>query len=847
MSTDTSPDDLDPSTPAGLPGEPVAAPVAPPDPPLVAYRAALKRYDGARLVEIHAATGGADLGGKSTRLPDVIADRLAESRASDRVVATLPLGPRLALGLFALAEATSWPASGMALSLRCLGVDPVPALRRLIEVGLVAVKVADGFDVVHDFDQALGPQRFQTTLLAHPSGLNAARTVLPEPRRRVEVEPEPVPELEPAVESEADPEFTAAEPVDLADATEPVELPEPTPPPEPVYEDLLAEAGPVRQVRESDGLEPILRLAAAWQRIDEGAIRQTQQGTYFKRDRERLEDDLVLAGPIADAIEPLPDMPLLWVAMARAVGLVLAEPGTDRLVAADPDFWSDNAVHLPQMVATRWLALRDWHEQLGMRQDAGPNDLSIPFLRAPALLWLATRAEAAWVALDDLAGLWDQLAPGWDRPLLADSGPLQAPRGVAVLGAILLGPAYQLGLIRTAEETATGRRVVQLTPLGRYTLAIGSPPPPRATFDHFLLAQPNFEMIAYRQGLTPQLIGQFSRFARWSQVGAALELKLTPDSVYRGLEGGLTTQAMLDRLTKHSARPLPAGVAEAIRTWADRRDRVTYFASTTLVEFATGADLEAALKIWPAPAAGRNAPSRIADRLLLVEDEGAIPFTRFRMVGARDYRRPPETCVDVDGDGVTLSLDLGRSDLLVDAELAKFADEIPAPRRGGPDMSGATSPRRWFEVSPKSLARAAANGMTIAQMARWFEQRTAEAVPSAVRLLLHAADPKVAPFATARPVIMTTPTPELLDGLLQHPATGAYLDERLGPTTVIIPDDAVADLRAALATLGLKLGEIGAAPPKPAPTPLPAPPSKTPPAPAPAAKATKSPSKPKRS
>ena len=60
-------------------------------------------------------------------------------------------------------------------------------------------------------------------------------------------------------------------------------------------------AGPVGQIREADGLEPVLRLAALWQRVDEVPLRQTQQGTLYKRDRERLEDDPVLAGPIADA------------------------------------------------------------------------------------------------------------------------------------------------------------------------------------------------------------------------------------------------------------------------------------------------------------------------------------------------------------------------------------------------------------------------------------------------------------------------------------------------------------------------------------------------------------------
>ena len=154
--------------------------------------------------------------------------------------------------------------------------------------------------------------------------------------------------------------------------------------------------------------------------------------------------------------------------------------------------------------------------------------------------------------------------------------------------------------------------------------------------------------------MTSSLIGQFSRFARWSQVGAALELKLTPESIYRGLEGGLTTEAMLDRLGKHSSRPLPAGVAEALRTWASRRDRVTYHGSATLVEFASPEELEAAFAPVPESGEGRVPPVRITDRLLLVEDEASIPFTRFRMAGSRDYRRPAETCVDVEGDGVTL-------------------------------------------------------------------------------------------------------------------------------------------------------------------------------------------------
>jgi hypothetical protein len=494
-------------------------------------------------------------------------------------------------------------------------------------------------------------------------------------------------------------------------------------------------------------------------------------------------------------------MALLWIALARSVGLIVPEANSDRLIAAAPEYWGENAVHLPQMVATRWLALRDWHEQAGMRNEASPAELSMPYARASILLWLARMPEESWLAIEDLANHLATLAPGWNHPILSAVTDSRQP-GILSIAAILLGPAYQLGLVRAAEETPSGRRVVQLTPLGRYALAIGPPPPPRASFDHFLFVQPNFEVIAYRQGLTPSLIGQFSRFARWSQVGAALELKLTPDSVYRGLEGGLTTDAMLDRLSKHSSRPLPAGVAEALRTWAGRRDRVTYYSSATLVEFTSSEELETALQLWP-KAAERVAPLRISDRLLLVEDESSIPFTRFRMAGSRDYRRPPEACVDVESDGVTLSLDLGRSDLLVDAELVRFADEHR--QRSRPESS--STPRRYFTVSPASLARAAENGLTMAQMARWFLQRTGHAMPSAIRLLLHAATPGISAFPTRRPIVMTVPSEELLDGLMQHPSTGPHLGDRLGPTTAIIPDDDFEPLHKALAELGLKLGE----------------------------------------
>lgn len=757
-------DDDDWREPATADGPP--APVEVPAPE-VAYRNALGRYDGAFLDELARALGQNEPPAGRVALASWVAEHLAEPRAAERLLVAIPPGARLALTLLAVTESTTWPSEAMDNALGSLGADYAESIGALVAVGMLVVAAADGAEVR---DAAAAMERSKAPgagLVAHPAAVAAARTARPDGS-------------------------------------------------------ALPRSGPVRQVREADGLEPILRLAVVWQRVADAPLRQTQQGTLYKRDRDRLEDDPVIAGPIADALEPLPDMPAFWLALARGVGLLESEPGSERLSAARPAFWSENAFHLPQMIAQRWLSLRVWHEQGGMQRDGATLELSLPYLRPVVLLWLAALEDDAWVTTDDLAACLAARSPRWDRATLTPATPPEPPPAAAArnrgakprvkgettagggpeggaLDAILLGAAYQLGLVRTAEETATGRRAVQLTPLGRYLLALGPPPPPRPAYDHFLFVQPSFEVIAYRQGLTPSLVGQFSRFALWSQVGAALALRLTPESVYRGLEGGLTPQSVLDLLSRHSPRPLPPGVAEAVKTWAGRRERVTYHGSATLVEFATPDDLEQALRHWPEGTG--PAPVRVSERLVLVEDERSIPFQRFRMTGARDYRRPPEVCVEVAPDGVTLSLDLARSDLLVDAELARLSDEQTGPS----DRPGGSAPRRRFVVTAGTLARADDSGLTPALLGQWYQRRTGGDIPPAVRLLLVARSPHVPPLTTARPLVLHAPSGELMDGLAQHPATRGLLGERLGPTAAVIPEEALAPLRLALEGLGLPL------------------------------------------
>ncbi len=373
-----------------------------------------------------------------------------------------------------------------------------------------------------------------------------------------------------------------------------------------------------------------------------------------------------------------------------------------------------------------------------------------------------------------------------------------------MLESVLLGAAYPLGLIRAGTEDGSGRIVVQLTALGRYVLALGPTPPPRTTFEQFLFVQPNFEVIAYRQGLTPQLVGRLSPFAWWSQIGAALELKLTRESIVLGLDGGLTAEAILETLDE--AQPESAASRSHRRRHKlgqpPRAGDLLCRRHFDRVRFVVRA--RSRRRVLARDRSRRADP--VDERFLLVEDEKTVPFDRLRLTSSRDYRRPPEICVLVEPDGVTLTLDPSRSDLLVEAELVRFAELVtsPQPER----ILKAPTVLRRFVVTAASLRRGTSRGMTPPQLAEWYTRRTGGEIPPAVRLLLAAKSSRVPMLKAARMLILNLPTAELLDGLLQHPATSPWLGDRLGPTAVAIADDRLAPLQNALKELGVELRAV---------------------------------------
>lgn len=533
---------------------------------------------------------------------------------------------------------------------------------------------------------------------------------------------------------------------------------------------------------ESDGLEWLLRLGVLWQQVLASPLRRTQQGGLFKRDVERLESDPLLNAAPPDHLADVPDLGFWLAAVAEGQGLLREVDGEVRAEAI-PTVWE---LGLWPAVETLWAELFRptlWTPLDGWRDEQRVGN---PFPSAYLLLFaLLGRTPAdAWVAPSALQEWLQANHPYWTNESVRPS------RQKAWAATFLLGLAYPLRLVQV-RKAGDGEALVRLSPAGRWLLGQGDVPPAPAVFPRTLLVQPNLEILAYRQGLTPALIARLSRIATWKTLGPACTLQLEPETVYRALELGETFDSICRLLEQHGTRTTPPAVLDLLRTWSNKRDRITIFPTAALLEFNRPEDLSDAL--------ARGLPAtRLTDTLAVVASEEQIEFRHFRLAGTRDYALPPERCVTVEPDGVTLTVDLVRSDLMLETELPRFAEIVDR---------AAVSGKRQYRLTPASLARGREAGLTLPQLETWFQQRVGQPVPPAARLLLIGA--QLPAPVLRRHLVLHVEVPEIADGLMQWPGTEPLIAVRLGPTSLSVAEENLPLLRQRLTELGVTVTEDG--------------------------------------
>lgn len=711
------------------------------------YRSTLSRYSPSVLRGIRDHLELQVSARSPSHLVKAIEEYLHEPTHRTVALNDLPSELRPVLGLLPYVPAAGWRMEEMREVLRYVGCTvPEKAIRALLSLGFLALHAPSWqVETLRHFDLALnGWEGEQLSVLAHPALAHQFTTALFGPTKR----------------------------------------------------GVIRSA---RNARESDGLEFPLRIAVLWERIAQSPLRLTQDFALFKRDNERLCSDPVLTSSMFDELVSLEDVGHLAMVLGKHLQLLVADPERESLRSHLGTVWQENLPHIQRRIWQGLMAARNWSDTNG-EYPATIDAHRLPAKRWAALLRLGSLEPGMWISLAELdrdlkardPDRSNEFAPRGTRPFQVvvgretDQARAAAPPAEVAdwLQQFLLGAMFQVGAIAIAEDASDGNQAVQLTPLGRWFLGHGPQPPDPPVFEKTLFVQPNHEVVVYRQGLRPELIGQLASFCRWKGLGAALTLELTPESVYRGLELGRTAEEMISILERHSQRPVPPAVADSMRTWSGRRERLRLYSQCTVLEFGSTAELDESL-------ARGVSGDRLSDRLLLIAGDGKVPFDQFRLAGVRDYRQPPTVCVDADEDGITWGVDLARSDLLVERELARFAE--PVADGNGDHLR--------YRITPASLAAAARLGLRAPYLREWFEQRAGRELPPSVELMLQASSRSAVELT--RMIVLQTTTAAVADGIMQHPATRPHILHRIGPSALAVSPDRFDVLKATLLEMGV--------------------------------------------
>ncbi len=525
-----------------------------------------------------------------------------------------------------------------------------------------------------------------------------------------------------------------------------------------------------KAIHSADGLAWPLRLGVLWQQLHAVPIRLTQADALFKRDQLRLQADPLLTAPLIDHLAETPDVGVLVMGMGIATGLFVSEGG-ELHARGFPASWDAGLLSTIGDLWSGLPAITHWDPLLGyfLSETGEP----FPIVALAALLYLAVQPDGAWTHPADLAERLLPLHPGWSSTLRDDDAE-------SWIESALLIWALPLRII---EATQDGEGWwIRLSDIGKHLLAGGPAPEVASPLPRCLVVQPNADVIAYRQGLTPGLVAKLSRCADWKMIGPACTLGLSAESVYRGLESGLTLHDILGVLQQHSGHPVPANVLDLIRRWAGKRERITIHTSATLLEFNTSAELEAAT-------ARGLVVEKLTDRVGLAN--GELDYKNLRLLGNRDYEAKPQQCVVFDQDGVTFTVDLAAADLLLEAELPRFAEPIAS-----------AGPERRYRITPASARAAREQGLSIGDLEQWSLNRTGEPMPPSARLLLAGVNEGHAQLR--RRTVLQLPSEAITDGICQWPATAELLEERLGPCAVAVMEENIDTLMKRLVEVGVE-------------------------------------------
>jgi hypothetical protein len=274
-------------------------------------------------------------------------------------------------------------------------------------------------------------------------------------------------------------------------------------------------------------------------------VRLTQTGSIFKRAQKDLVSALGLPDLVADedsvfvATYP-PSLALLYY-YCRSRSLLAEREGV--LVQSDRlDGW----LELP--VAAKLQDFYEFWQDAYLKQD---TDLETMY----GLLQLASPGR--YLAVNDLIKQMSELSVGQSWQGLAS----RAQRH-------LFYPLQLLGMVENLKRD--GAEFCRLTGFGRRGPA-GSGP--ELAFEEQFFVQANFDVLVPKN-LRPDLLWQVESMADLVRPDQVMLYRLSRQSVYRSLSGGMNGRQLMEFLTRHSRNPLAPNIVSTLEEWCSAYGRL---------------------------------------------------------------------------------------------------------------------------------------------------------------------------------------------------------------------------------------------------------------------------------
>ena len=343
---------------------------------------------------------------------------------------------------------------------------------------------------------------------------------------------------------------------------------------------------------------------------------------------------------------------------------------------------------------------------------------------------------------------------------------------------------YFLGIV--SLDMVKGKPVaLGLTNLGRAALhpehqASQPAPVPAFKSNHpAWVVQPNFDVIAYLDHLPTGQVTFLERNAERKKAGEHVaEYRITRESVYRGLESGMSVQEIVDTWQRGSGKNLPQNITVEIHEWAALREKMTLYRRANLAEYPDAAGREAAVKhgVIGTP---------IGERFLLITEPLNKAQTKL-FYDILDYSRPPQRSLIIDEDGTVMIND--HADLVLTARLQEWAERDPAGS---------------LRLTKESIRRAISSGQAINTLFKLLGERIARIMPPMMQIALRAWAGEPLNLSLENILVLYSPSPDTSYAIQNSVLLRPYLRGVLAPGYFLVKEERLEELQAQLERFGL--------------------------------------------